>query len=301
MKPIVYFFGFVLVLSLTGMAYAEYNPWEIQPVLPMGIGGTVFIDGEHAPVGTVIAAAGENVGVGFIDNPLTLDRNPFGGFCQFKLMIQGTPTKWIDVSAPSGQYAVPEGSPVTITVNGQPAKVRFEDTETWLDTIPFRSGGVYFADIAIGSLPGIPKVLDMTVDTYSATWDKSEQKVINSMLTNRFSRAKNLGVILDGLKNNWWNPNYDVNWDAVNAAQPYVKKRILRQIEYAKQGKYIETGPDLYAMMDAQNWQDIKWYGYSYPRVGWTRWSLDEYARYNPPSLYIPPSDKGLIDSISMI
>jgi hypothetical protein len=283
----------LIVGALTiGIATAEYNPWEIQPNLPMAIRGNVYIDGQLAMVGTVVSASGYNVGENIYGNPVSIPKNPFGlGLCDHKLIIQGTPVKQIDPTGPAGQYAVPEGSPVTIKINDIPAKVRFENTDAWLDTIPFKSGGAYVVDISIGEMPEqVVHDYTMTPESYSATWDPYEQKIVDKMLAHKFTRVRQLGVHMDGLKNNWWNKNYDVNWENVNKAPAYVKTLINRQIAYGESGGYTTNGPQLDAMLDAQNWNDCKWMiPYYWQDVGWTRWSADEYFRYNPPSLFIPP------------
>ena len=283
-----------LTIGVSTAEYNGYNPWDIQPKLPMGVGGTVFIDGDLAPVGTVITATGQNVGVGFIDNPLTLDRNPFGGFCEFKLTIQGTPTKWIDSNAPAGQYAIPDGAPITILVNGEPAKIRFYDTTEWLDTIPYASGATPYIYISIGSPVEIIEVdpgASMTFDTYQGIWDKNEQKRVDALLASPFSRVHTIGTYVDSFKSgSWRNIVYPLNQAAFANASPGMQEAITRQITYAEYGGYVYTGPNLDAMLEAQGWKDLKSsYGIEYKEEGWIRWDFDTYGKYLPPSLYVPP------------
>jgi hypothetical protein len=283
-----------LTIGVSTAEYNGYNPWDIQPKLPMGVGGTVFINGDLAPVGTVITATGQNVGVGFIDNPLTLDRNPFGGFCEFKITIQGTPTKWIDSNAPAGQYAIPDGAPITILVNGEPAKIRFYDTTEWLDTIPYASGATPYIYISIGSPVEIIEVdpgASMTFDTYKGIWDKSEQKRVDALLASPFSRVHTIGTYVDSFKSgSWRNVVYPLNQEEFDKASPGMQDAINRQITYAEYGGYVYTGPNLDAMLEAQGWKDLKTsYGVEYKEEGWIRWDFDTYGKYWPPSLYVPP------------
>jgi hypothetical protein len=296
MKPLrVFLCGLVVLLCMAGICSAvTYDPYEIQPKLPMGIGGTVYINGELAPVGTVITATGQNVGIGFLDNPLTLDRNPFGGFCEFKLTVQGTPTKWIDPNAPAGQYAIPDGSPLKILVNGEPAKIRFYETTEWLDRIPYNSGDTPKIYIAAGTVPDIVEVdpgASMTFDTYQGIWDKSEQKRVDALLASRWSRVETIGTYVDSFKTgSWRNIVYPLNQENFDKASPGMKDAINRQITYAEYGGYVYTGPNLDAMLEAQGWKDLKSsYGIEYKEEGWIRWDFDTYGKYWPPSLYVPP------------
>jgi hypothetical protein len=109
------------------------------PQLPHAFFGAVSIQGQPAPVGTVITAVVTNGG------GITVTEDPgfYGGMSSIevedRLFVHGF-----------NESRIPEGSPISFLVNGAPAEVYdVESQDGWMASYPFRSGGVTNLDLNV--------------------------------------------------------------------------------------------------------------------------------------------------------
>jgi hypothetical protein len=109
------------------------------PQLPHAFFGAVSIQGQPAPVGTVITAVVTNGG------GITVTEDPgfYGGMSSIevedRLCVHGF-----------NESRIPEGSPISFLVNGAPAEVYdVESQDGWMASYPFRSGGVTNLDLNV--------------------------------------------------------------------------------------------------------------------------------------------------------
>ena len=112
-----------------------------QPPLPHAFYGTVEINGEPAPVGTVVEARGEGVLTGIEGNPITVtEAGKYGGpgGLDPKLVVQGD---------------VENGTPIEFYVNGVRAECYDPAAGEWVDTYPFESGAVTELNLRVGVAP----------------------------------------------------------------------------------------------------------------------------------------------------
>ena len=97
------------------------------PAFPQAFYGTVFVNGQPAPVGASIEARGTNVRIGIPGNPITTSEvGQYGGPTAFdlKLVVQGNLT---------------DGSPIEFYINGVKAECAVPGGP-WQSSYPFQSG-----------------------------------------------------------------------------------------------------------------------------------------------------------------
>jgi hypothetical protein len=144
---LLFFLGVAILAGLLMISSAFAEP----PKLPMSVTGTVYLDDTPAPARTVIEAHGMNV------NPLTAtlittEPGVFGGEGTFdpKVLIQG-----------GKDTPVPDNTPITFTVNGQPATVTVRSGETGT-AIPYIPGESLVVTLRTGSARVIDRVVTKT-------------------------------------------------------------------------------------------------------------------------------------------
>ena len=128
-----------------------------QPPLPHAFYGTVEINGEPAPVGTVVEARGEGVLTGIKGNPITVtEAGKYGGpgGLDPKLVVQGD---------------VENGTPIEFYVNGVRAECYDPAAGEWVDTYPFESGAVTELNLRVGAAPTPASVVYLPIILKSST------------------------------------------------------------------------------------------------------------------------------------
>ena len=112
------------------------------PTTPMSVSGLVIIDGNPAPVGSLITADGTGVKVGIDSNPVqVMVAGQYGE--KTKLSIQGD---------------IPSGSPITFTIYDSQtgkecvAEVKDPASGTWMKSFPFDPGCVAVLDLRATSI-----------------------------------------------------------------------------------------------------------------------------------------------------
>ena len=130
-----------ITLLIIGMALAAtfaMTPVYAQvPVIPQAFYGTIEMDGQPAPVGTIVEARGANVKTGITANPLTTTEvgkysGPSGN--DIKLAVQGNITN---------------GSPIEFYVNGIKAECAVPGG-AWQSSYPFQSEAVTELNLRVG-------------------------------------------------------------------------------------------------------------------------------------------------------
>jgi hypothetical protein len=127
---------------LVGSAWAQPE----MPPVPHSFFGSVWIDGQPAPVGTLIEARGNDVLTERpdLENPLTVEvegRYGGSGALDEKLLVQA------DMS--DDEAELEDGDPITFFVNGVQAEVYDAEAEAWVESYPFEEGAVTELDLRV--------------------------------------------------------------------------------------------------------------------------------------------------------
>jgi hypothetical protein len=136
-----------VVFALVGMVTVSGEAQQ-PPPLPHAFYGRVEINGQPAPVGTVVEARGQGVLVGVPGNPISISQaGRYGGPGAFdqKLVVQGD---------------IAEGTQIAFFVNGIRAQCALPGGG-WQDSVPFHSGGITELNLRIvqeGTPPPTPSV-----------------------------------------------------------------------------------------------------------------------------------------------
>jgi len=127
---------FVVLYGLLNMSAAAQG----GPPLPHKFYGAVEIDGQPAPVGTVVQAGGADVYINpDLGNPITTTEvGKYGapGVFEAKLVVQGEP-----------DGSLGNGDPIEFYINGMRAKCYYSETQEWSDTFPFQSEALTELDL----------------------------------------------------------------------------------------------------------------------------------------------------------
>ena len=127
----------LIVGAVLVAAFAAAPVYAQVPVIPQAFYGTVEINGQPAPVGTVVEARGTNVKTGIRANPLTTTEvgkysGPSGN--DIKLAVQGNITN---------------GTPIEFYVNGVKAECAVPGGP-WQSSYPFQSEAVTELNLRVG-------------------------------------------------------------------------------------------------------------------------------------------------------
>ena len=130
----------VLLFLLTAPVFADDQVIHTPPQLPHVFYGTVTINGQAAPVGTVVDGVTQGGGGSVVTDAPGLFGHP--GPLGVKLLVQGD---------------IPDGSPVRFYVDGESAECLDSGMGgIWQDTYPFASGSVTHLDLRVGSACAAP-------------------------------------------------------------------------------------------------------------------------------------------------
>lgn len=178
---------FVLVLALVVMLIVVPSAADI-PQLPMSVDGKVTVNGELAPVGTVIVSHVDGADSSDSTSSVTLTEEGTWGGNAFapKLHVQNC-------------Y---ENKPVSFTVNGVNAYVKIAGTTTWGSAVPYTPGSFLRVDLAVGTLPvtieptptATPEIIPTTTTTPTAVVTTVPTRVVP---TSAESYTRPTSIILD--------------------------------------------------------------------------------------------------------